>query len=317
MKFEDYCPGLLFRQRHLNTIFPTFFRPLPDLGFSTTRFYTPDHDFFDVDFAKQQSTKILILLHGLEGNSNATYIRGMAHQFYRQGWDIAAINFRGCSGEPNHNIISYHSGFTQDLDQCVGWAENHYHTIAIIGFSLGGNITLKYVGEKGGTLSSKIVAVTGISVPVDLHSSGECMEKPGTFIYRKRFLRSLKQKARLKYNIFPNDIDLKATLSAKKIREFDDRYTAPIHGFKNVEDYYTQSSSKQTIPQIAVPTLIINAQDDLFLGAGCYPVKECSVNPKCTLLTPRYGGHVGFSQLKAGPYWTERTVLKFVEEYTG
>ena len=313
MEFEDYRPTSLFRNNHLNTIFPTFFRHIPVLDWTRTRFQTSDNDFFDVDLAKQQSTKILILLHGLEGNSQASYIQGMAKQFHNQGWDIAALNFRGCSGEPNKTTTTYHSGFTRDLNQSVEWAESHYKTIAIIGFSLGGNITLKYLGEKKNTISQKIIAATAISVPVDLHSSGLCLEKPNTYIYRKRFLKTLKKKVKTKRHLYPNEIDIEGTLSSKTIREFDDRFTAPIHGFNDADDYYTQSSSKQYISVIAIPTLIINARDDSFLGLDCYPYEECSANPNCTLLTPQYGGHVGFSHFSKGPYWSERVTLKFVE----
>ncbi len=316
MTFVPYRPNIIFKSSHFNTIYPTVFRKSPSIVWDRKRFETPDGDFFDVDFSAGISDNLVLLLHGLEGNSNSNYIRGMGAVFAEKGWGVGAVNFRGCSGEMNRTAIAYHSGFTNDLAQLVLWAEMRFRSIVIIGFSLGGNVTLKYLGESGSQISSKVVGAVAISVPMDLHSSARSLEKPGTFIYRKRFLSTLKRKAIARMKMVELKLNQTRVRKAKTIKEFDDAYTAPVYGFHDVHDYYTKCSSKQFIPGIEVPTMIMNARDDTFLGKGCYPKKECSQNPFCTLLTPHYGGHVGFAQFQKGHYWSEKTAFQFITSVT-
>ncbi len=311
----DYSPGFLFKHHHISTIYPTFFRKPESLEWTRKAFDTPDGDFFHCDIAEQSSDKVCILLHGLEGSSQANYMRGMAAHFFSHGWDIIAMNFRGCSGEPNRTLTTYHSGFTNDLHQTVQWSQFRYTHVAIIGFSLGGNISVKYAGEQGENLPKCVKGIVAISVPMDLVSSGVCLEKPGTWVYRKRFLKSLINKAIQKHYQFPGNIQLENVRTSKTIREFDDRYTAPIHGFSDADDYYAKCSSRQFIPDIRVPTLVINARDDSFLREGCYPVKEAEENPFTTLLIPDHGGHCGFPRWKNGPYWSEEVAYTFIEKY--
>jgi predicted alpha/beta-fold hydrolase len=221
------------------------------------------------------------------------------------------MNYRGCSGEVNKTVRFYHSGATDDVDYLINFIEKDYEEIILVGFSLGGNLLLKYLGDGIYNLNNKIKVATAISVPCDLESSMEnLMEKRNT-IYSKRFLKALKNKVLVKKDLMPDQISDEHLESIKSLKDFDDKYTAPIHGFKNACDYYNKCSCKQYLKHIKIPTLIINALDDPFLAEACFPFGEVEANKNLTLITPTHGGHVGFSSFSED-YWTEKKVLEFV-----
>ena len=292
-------------------MFPTLFRKIDMPAYVRERITTADNDFLDVDIAGVSSSRAVILCHGLEGSSKSKYILGMAQIFNKNGWDAVAMNYRSCSGEPNKSVSFYHSGLTADLDQVIKTIGSRYTQLVLIGFSLGGNLVLKYVGERGSALPDKIKKAVAISVPCDLTSSAVELDKPHNFIYNKRFIKKLAAKVKAKKNIMPDKIDIEPLDKIKSLNDFDDCYTAPLSGFKDAHDYWSRCSSRQFLPGIKIPTLIINAHDDPFLGEGCFPWKEAAENDFLELEVPRYGGHVGFVS-DSEIYWSEERTLQFV-----
>lgn len=288
------------------------FRQTQDLPFQRERFITPDDDFLDIDFLKNGHHRIALLCHGLEGSSDSHYIRGTADILHKNGWDVAAMNYRGCSGEINKQIRMYHSGATDDLEFVFNNIVSHYEEIALVGFSLGGNMVLKYAGEKANEISQKLSSIVAISVPTNLEAGSLHIGKKSNFLYTKKFLSSLVPKMKLKHQQFPEAYDLDKLKGIKTIYDFDDVFTGPIHGFQDAHDYYTKSSSAQFIPLIRVNTLIINALDDPFLPKECFPYKEVSQNSSVQIMDPKYGGHVGFVQKGRKHYWNEIKCEEFL-----
>ncbi|MBL4652021.1 MAG: alpha/beta fold hydrolase [Flavobacteriales bacterium] len=279
------------------------------------RISTPDNDFLDLDFPKTNSDKIAVLVHGLEGSSASTYMQGMTKEFNANGWNIVCLNMRGCSGGPNRLFSSYHSGKTDDLNLVINHVKTDYKTIALIGFSLGGNVVLKYLGENAKQLDSKINFGAAISAPCDLEGSAEELRKPKNFLYMMRFLKTLKVEALEKKRLHPEvELKISKVLVANDFHEFDNLYTAPAHGFRDVYDYWSKSSSKQFLSKISIPTLLINSKNDPFLSDSCYPVEEAKNNPNFYLEVPNHGGHLGFLSKKAfhGKSWLEERVLTFI-----
>ncbi len=285
--------------------------------YERTRLELPDGDFIDLDYSKRGSENAVIVLHGLEGNADRPYIKGIVRIFNENGWDAIALNFRGCSGEPNRKAQTYHSGATEDLHSLIEFlaSEGHYQKVAIIGFSLGGNVTLKYVGERGGQLNPLVRAAVAFSVPIHLQSASMELAKWHNSVYMGRFMTSLKEKIKEREDILKNLVDLSTVYKAKTFFDFDECFTAPVHGFSSAVDYWTRSSSKQFIQNINIPTLLVNARDDSFLSEECYPLMEAESYKNFYLEVPDKGGHVGFIRVdERGYYWSERRALKFVLE---
>ena len=308
---KRYKPPFYLRNKHLQTIIPALFRKV-ELSYEREVLTTPDNDFLEVDWIKTHSLKLAVLFHGLEGNSNSQYIRGLAKVLSKVGFDVLCVNFRGCGGRPNKKLNSYHSGQTDDYKFIFNHLKNNhqYEKIYAVGFSLGGNALLKYLGETNeNSLVDKVVAV---SVPVDLKSSAITLSKGfNKHVYLRRFLRRLKQKVSEKEMMFPDAMEYGKTYQAQNFEEFDDVFTAPVHGFNNAEEYWAKCSSKQFIKDINVDTIIINALNDPFLPKECYPFDECNLNENVTLLTPKQGGHVGFPKIVDGLNYYEKVVLEF------
>jgi uncharacterized protein len=306
------APFILFN-KHIETIYPSLIRRVESLSYVRERITTPDDDFLDLDWMKKDSKKLIILSHGLEGNSQRSYIKGMANIFYTNGFDVLAWNFRGCSGEMNRKIRFYHSGATDDLDLVINHSiAKGYTEINLIGFSLGGNLTLKYMGEKGSDLDPIIKKGVAFSVPLNLHTSCIEISKPSNWVYNKRFLNSLKEKVLNKSKQI-SELDPGQLASIKSLLEFDNSYTAPIHGFKDAIDYYEQCSSIRFIESIERPTLVVNALNDPFLGDDCYP-SHLRNHVYLKFEFPERGGHVGFSLFNQnGLYWSELRALQFIQ----
>lgn len=302
-------PPLLFHA-HVETIFPSLFRTVNGVYYTRERILTPDDDFLDLDWLPQQAKKLVIISHGLEGNSQRAYIKGMAKVFFANHYDVLAWNYRGCSEELNKQKRFYHSGATDDLDVVVQHAlSKMYEEIILIGFSLGGNLTLKYLGE--GKRDVRITKAITFSVPLNLHTSCEKISQPTNRIYSNRFLKSLKNKVRAKASV-RNDINITSIDTIKTLQEFDDHYTSVLHGYTNAIDYYTKCSAINFVDTIEVPTLIVNALNDPFLSPECFPTQQLKSHPFVTLEIPSEGGHVGFTQFgKKGLFWSEERALKF------
>lgn len=287
-----YSPPWYLFNKHLETIYPALFRRVLKGLYTSERIITKDNDFIDLDLYDIRAEKTAVLSHGLEGNSKKPYMVGMINNLLNAGFNCLAWNFRGCSGTHNNYPHSYHSGATHDLDYILEKTEKKFPNskIYMIGFSLGGNLTLKYLGEN--SLNSRIIKAVAISVPLDLHNSCLEISKKSNWIYTRRFLKTLKRKISDKANLFPDAINLSGLKEISSLLEFDDRYTAPLHGFKNAIDYYTQCSSINFLEKISIPTLIINARNDPFLSPDCYPE---SINQEFIVYDyPLFGGHLGF-----------------------
>jgi predicted alpha/beta-fold hydrolase len=308
---SDYRrPSLLFTA-HLETIYPALARKVKDVHYRRERIQTPDNDFLDLDWLQQGSERLMIISHGLEGNSSRAYMKGMAHAGFTNRFDVLTWNFRGCSEEMNQQLRFYHSGATDDLDCIVKHAiRKGYREIYLVGFSLGGNLTLKYLGEQQSYAELKRAAV--FSVPLDLHASCLKICKPSNWVYSNRFLKSLKAKVIHKSNMI-GGLDINGIEKIKTLIQFDDLYTAPLHGFLSAKDYYNKCSSLHFLKEVKIPTLLVNAQNDPFLSEECYPVSQLKDHPFIKFENPKYGGHVGFAQFnKNGLYWSEEIALSFL-----
>lgn len=298
---------------HLQTIVPALARKAPQVTCQPERLELADGDFLDLEWFNEGRSRLAILCHGLEASAAATYIQGMAEALIRRGWDVLAWNYRGCSGEMNRLPRFYHSGASDDLHAVVEHAlATHPATeLDLIGFSLGGNMILKYLGERSDHSPRLHRAVT-FSVPCDLACSSKTL---GTLfnrsVYMKRFIDSLAGKIRAKQPMFPDLLDPAGLKGVRTFKQFDDRYTAPLHGFRDAEDYWARSSSRQFLSRIRIPTLLVNAANDPFLGPGCYPREEAEASDFLHLEIPATGGHVGF--FGGGPEaWVESRALEFL-----
>ncbi|MBX2945217.1 MAG: alpha/beta fold hydrolase [Cyclobacteriaceae bacterium] len=312
----NYSPPLLLFTAHLETIYPALVRKVNlQHPYQRERITTPDDDFLDLDWLTQNSNKLVIISHGLEGDTERAYVKGMARQCFANGYDVLTWNYRGCSGEMNRQLRFYHSGATDDLHTVIEHAVQlgRFTEINLIGFSLGGNLTLKYLGEER-TCTPLLHKAVVISVPVDLHTSCIQISKPGNWIYSQRFLRSLKKKVMEKSKVITS-LDTRGLDKIKTLMEFDDHFTGPVHGFKNAIDYYEKSSAIRVIKNITIPTLLINAQNDPFLSAECFPSTLLKDHPFVQFEAPTHGGHVGFAQFNTkGIYWSEARTIAFLHE---
>ena len=306
-----YKPPVYLRNGHLNTIMGGRLRRVPAPDYTRERIDTPDGDFLDIDWSyagDKPGPRVVILSTGLEGSSDRTYVRGMTHALNGRGYDVAAWNYRGCSGEPNRVLRLYHSGSTDDLRTVIGHVHTLYDHIALIGFSLGGNLTLRHLGEVGE--EAVIETAIAFSVPVDLKGSAEKLALKENRMYMRRFIKSLSLKMREKAERFPEHISVEGLEDIQSFREFDNRYTAPLHGFRDAEDYWEKCGSLRSLEHIRVPTLLVNAVDDPFLTPSCFPRKT---GPYVRMEAPRYGGHIGFYR-RSGLCWSEERALKYLDE---
>lgn len=311
---STYKPLFWTKSGFVSTVFSGLGRKVNGLIQTRERITLPDNDFLDLDwsYTETKSNKIIILLHGLEGHAQRPYITGSAKHFNANGIDAVGVNFRGCSGESNLLYRSYHSGATEDLEAVVNHvlSKDTYNEIYIKGISLGANMALKYVGEER-ELPSELKAVIAVSTPCDLKTSCDLLLSLKNRPYAIRFLDHLKQKLKPKLEQFPDKITIEDYKSIKTLIDFDYVYTSKAHGFKDAYDYYEKASSLQFLPNIKVPSLLINALNDSFLSPDCYPVKEAKANPNLYLEMSKYGGHVGFIQ-KGEFYYNEMRALEFV-----
>lgn len=283
--------------------------------FERQRFETSDGDFVDVDWLRCGSSKLVVLFHGLEGCSQTWYMRGMSLAFRQTGWDVAAFNFRGCSGEPNRLLRSYHSGATDDLRELLPKLRGigGFERTALVGFSLGGNVVLKFLGEEGEGAAKFADVAIAVSVPCDLRESAEYLARACNRLYMKRFMGFLREKMERKQAQFPDALSFSAVRRMQTFAEFDDFYTAPVHGFSGAEEYWRRCSSRRFLASIRIPALIVNAADDPFLGPACYPAREAASSKYVYLETPAHGGHNGFVAFSDGLYGAERRALAFAE----
>jgi predicted alpha/beta-fold hydrolase len=290
------------------------------VGWKRERWNTPDGDFIDVDRTPDPAGSPLVaLFHGLEGGSRSHYAAALARELARRDWRGAVPHFRGCSGEPNRLPRAYHSG---DADE-IGWilrrlrAEAQGAPLLAVGVSLGGNALLKWLGEDG-EAQRVLVAAAAVSAPVDLMAAGDALGRGFGLVYTRAFLATMKKKAEEKLVRFPGLFDAEAMRRARTLREFDEVVTAPLHGFRDTDDYWTRASAKPFLRRIEVPTLLLNARNDPFLPETALPDRS-EVSGAVRLEFPKEGGHAAFVR---GPFpgdigWMPRRVTAFFEETMG
>jgi predicted alpha/beta-fold hydrolase len=234
------------------------------------------------------------------------------------GWDVLTWNMRGCGEMPNRLVTWYHSGKSEDLKLLVEYALlMPYDHLSLVGFSVGGNITLKYLGEHGSTVPSKISSAVVLSVPMDLAGSAYVLARPANALYMQYLLRPLRRRMQEKKERFPTLFDIQGLAHIRSFHEFDRRFTAPFHGFRSVEEYWSLSSSLRYLAPISIPTLALSALDDPFLSPSCFPHEIASAHPHLYLETPKQGGHVGFwDTLNLGTTWAEARALNFLGQHS-
>ncbi|MDX1588796.1 MAG: alpha/beta fold hydrolase [Oleiphilaceae bacterium] len=315
---SGFIPPLWLRNSHLQTVWPTLFRRVDAGAPVEERLEMADGDFLDLDWYRSGHERLLVISHGLEGNARRPYVLGLARAALEAGWDVLAWNFRSCSGEMNRLPRFYHSGASEDLAAVVNRALADaigYQAVHLAGFSMGGNITLVYLGQQGATLDPRVRGAVTFSVPCDLSASAERLAQPGNQVYMRRFMKDLRAKMRQKKRHFPDLIDTRGLDEMSNFLQFDDQFTAPLHGFEGARDYWQRCSSQRFLSGIRTPTLIVNAADDPFLDSTCYPYQAVAENPCLSLEVPRWGGHVGFvGGPRGGHYWSEQRALTYLQE---
>jgi predicted alpha/beta-fold hydrolase len=313
----DYKPPIWLRSGHVQSIWPSLFRSVEVQAPEPEVLPTADHDELHLDWYRQGSDRLAVLSHGLEGHSRRPYIQGLAKALLREGWDVLAWNFRSCGGVMNHQPRFYHSGATCDLDGVVRHGLAHgYKAVGLAGFSMGGNLTLLYLAEQSEQIDSRICGGIAFSVPCDLAGSADTLARPSRKIYMKRFLRDLQVKMEAKSRKFPGLIDTSGFDDIQSFHEFDDRFTAPLHGFASATEYWRQCSALGRLKDIRVPALMVNALDDPFLSAQCFPTDPDVLGRHTHGEFPKWGGHVGFvDQADDGYYWSERRALRHFSNF--
>lgn len=314
---STHRPAAFLFNGHLQTIVPSTLRRVPEVQYQRERLELADGDFIDLDWSlagPAPALRLGVISHGLEGDSNRPYVRGMARALNQAGFDALAWNYRGCSGETNRLLRAYHLGDTADLATIIRHATGAkgYAEIYLTGFSAGGNVTLKYLGEDAAQVPPQVRRAAVFSVPTDLKASSHHISRWQNQVYLRRFLNSLRGKIRQKAAHLPGQLDLTELDALRDFPQFDERYTAPMHGFASADAYYEYAASGQYLAGIRIPTLLVNALNDPFLPPSCYPRTTAAGSQYFFLETPAAGGHVGFAEgAPSGDYYSERRAVDF------
>ncbi|WP_439490006.1 YheT family hydrolase [Algoriphagus sp.] len=307
-------PPVYLFNGHLETVIPSLFRKITDVVYEREKIPTPDGDFLNLDWSLVGSSKLLIVSHGLEGDSERHYAKALVKLFNSSGVDVLVWNNRSCGGEINLTPVLYHHGASYDLDSTVSHVlqMRNYKEIYLTGISMGGAQTLKYLGEKGNDLPAVIKRAAVYSTPCNLLASANTLKFRSNAFYKNRFLGKLKAKIRAKALQFPDLIDLDLLERVRDFDSFDTYFTARLHGFKDARDFYTSVSADKWMPAIEIPTLVINAVNDPLLGPECYPVALAEKRAVLTLEMPKRGGHTGFVVSGNEFTWAEHRVREFL-----
>ncbi|WP_375444838.1 YheT family hydrolase [uncultured Fibrella sp.] len=322
---SPYRPPAYLWTGHLQTIVPSLFRKI-SVRYVRQRIETADDDFLDLDWSEaprqQPSVKnpLVIISHGLEGDTTRQYVAGTVRLLNQYGFDCLAWHYRSCSGTMNRQARFYHIGETGDLHTVIQQAlAAGYQTIHLVGFSAGGNIMLKYLGEQQEQLHPAIKRGVAVSVPLELLTTADRLEKWDSMVYNRRFQKTLKEKVKLKAGTLPDAMRTVDLRRIRSLREFDDLITAPLHGFDGVVDYYTRNSSLSFLSKITVPTLVLNARNDPFLSPECFPEALAKELTCVWMEFPEQGGHCGFPSANGlqAPTYAEERVLQFLTQAIG
>jgi len=316
---SDYRAPRWLPGAHAQTIAAARWLARPRVDYRRERWTTPDDDFIDADFAQPEpsgaAAPVLVLLHGLEGSSQSHYALAVMRAAADRGWRALVAHFRGCSGEPNRLARAYHSGDSDEGD----WILRRVHArwprapLYAVGISLGGNLLAKWLGERAGD-ASFVTAAASVGAPLDLAAGGRALARGFSRIYTAMFLRTLRAKALAKAERFPGVADAAAIRAAGNLYQFDNAYTAPLHGFRDTDDYWRRASGKPWLAAVRVPLLVLNARNDPFVPVSSLP-RRSEVAAAVRLEQPAAGGHVGFPQ---GPWpgnlgYLPQRLLRFFE----
>lgn len=319
MSGNQFKPAWWLPNSHLQTIWPVICRTeIKNLPLKRERFELPDGDFIDLDWiGKDKSAPLVLVMHGFEGSIESHYAKGILRKIDEAGWRGVFVHFRGCSGEPNRLPRSYHSGETHDFDLIVNvlLEREQNKNFAAIGYSLGGNVLLKWLGETGH--QNPLKAAIAISVPFELHKAADRIQRGFSRLYQWYFMKCIRERLHHKFKYVPAPIDPSLLSEVHTMRDFDDKYTAPLHGFSGVEEYYSTASSRQYLRTIQVPTLILHAKDDPFMTEDVIPTEE-EISSYVNLEVTDTGGHVGFVTGRypwRPTYWLEERVPLFLKEF--
>ena len=302
---------------NLQTLWPYFFRRRPQVGLTRERLELPDGDFVDLCLTANAGAPVVAVFHGLEGCVDSHYVKPLLAAVERRGWHGVFMHFRGCSGEHNRLPRSYHSGDTGDISLLVEHLREQFPgaPLGVVGYSLGGNALLKYLGEAD--RKGLVQAAAAVSVPFVLAEGARRLSKGFSRVYQRRLLGLLKRKINGKFSDGDCPFDLGEVPQLNDFFSFDDKVTAPLHGFAGGDDYYTRSSSRQFLKSIDVPSLLIQARDDPFMTADVIPAQD-ELSEYVRLEMAETGGHIGFVSGKApgyAVYWLERRIIEFFEGY--
>lgn len=305
---------------NLQTLYPALLAPRPQIVWRRERWDTPDGDFIDLDWTTTPvaaDAPLFILFHGLEGSSRSHYARALMHAAAQRSWQGVVVHFRGCGGELNRLPRAYHSGDSDEIDWILRRIAPTAERLVATGISLGGNALLKWLGERGDAAQAVLARAAAVSAPLDLQASGDALDRGlNRVLYTRMFLKSMKASACTKLAAHRLNIDAARMLAARTLRAFDDAYTAPLHGFRDVDDYWTRASSAPWLAHIRVPTLVLNAKNDPFLPRATLAAATREASASVLLESPETGGHVGFLE---GPFpgrhgWLPRRLLEFLSE---
>ncbi|MBQ3438272.1 MAG: alpha/beta fold hydrolase [Fusobacterium sp.] len=312
---DEYKASIIFKNSHINTVFPTLFRKVK-VEYEREKIFI-ENDFLNFDWIKRGNSKIIILCHGLEGSSRSHYMKSFARYFSNKNWDILALNYRGCNREINSSPFYYVSGMGDEIEIALKHT-NNYKEIILVGFSLGANKILHYLGNEK-NIPENLKGAFVVSPPCDLYGSSIVMAKKRNKIYSNFFLKRLKKKVMLKDEKYPNifekfGISLEKVLKTKNLIDFDNEFTSKLNGFKDAAEYYIKNSSLYGLDKINKPTLILTALDDPMMSPTCYPRAAVKTNKFLELKTPKYGGHVSYASFQK-EYWLEKYAYEYIENY--
>jgi predicted alpha/beta-fold hydrolase len=311
---SQFNPPWPLRNGHLQTILPVILGCRRRVAYHRERLELADGDFLDFDWLTAGNDRLAVLSHGLEASSRDSTVLGMAATLHNAGWSVLAWNYRGCSEEMNRLPRLYHSGDTADLGKVIDYAAKQFSILGLVGFSLGGNLVLKYLGES--RPHTAVAAAVAISPPVNLAVTARALDqRKSNRLYLRRLIASLVRKVKAKAKDFPEQVDSRQISGLHGFEDFDGRFTAPIHGFADAMDYWAKCSSKQFLSAITVPTLILSAQDDPFLTLESFPFAEAEQSSQLYLEAPEAGGHLGFlGSLNGGSTWAEMRTAQFLSD---
>lgn len=319
MSENQFKPAWWLPNSHLQTIWPVICRRnIKNLQLERERLELPDGDFIDLDWLnKEKPGPLAMVLHGFEGSIESHYAKGIMSELDRQGIRAVFMHFRGCSGEPNRLPRGYHSGETTDVNWVVEAIKKREPKtkLGAVGYSLGGNVLLKWLGETKG--SNPLDAAIAISVPFEIDKAAKRIQQGFSRIYQWYFLKCLRERLLHKSEKVSSPIQMSFLSEVQTLKDFDDRYTAPLHGFSNAEEYYTIASSRQYLSCIQIPTLVLHAKDDPFMTEDVIPTHQ-ELSPHVTLEITEAGGHVGFVMGKypwAPEYWLESRIPAFLKKF--